>query len=91
MRIEKIIAGLLFLPFVLLLFVILFPLILIFGILSLLFMRKPMGFTFIKTASSKWGTTQSGSSEQKEDIIDVEVINAENTGDQNDLSGRALR
>lgn len=88
MKVEKLIAGLILLPFIVLLLLILLPLILFFGILSLVF-RRPVGKTFIKTDSFQWNTQQK--ERQDDDVIDVEVIHSENTGEKNDLSGRTLR
>ena len=89
MKFEKLIAGLIILPFILILLIILLPLILLFGILSLV-LRRPIGKTFIKTNSFQWNTQQQAP-KQDDDVIDVEVIHSENPGDKNDLSGRSLR
>jgi hypothetical protein len=89
MCLKKLILGLLLLPFVLVILIILIPFILFFGILSVIFQR-PMGTRFVNTATFRW----QGAAPQPprdDDVIDVDVIRSENTGEQNDISGRTLR
>ena len=90
MRIEKLILGLLLLPFIIVILLILFPLILFFGILSLI-AGKPLGQSFVRTASFQWKTPSARKPQDDDDVIDVEVIRSENTGEQHDISGRSLR
>ena len=87
MKLERLILGLLLLPFVLALFVILLPLIMIFGIIALV-SRRNLVRTFVSTQTFR---QQPSGQKQDDDIIDVEVIRSEDAGEQNDLSGRHLR
>ena len=88
MRVEKFILGLILFPLILCFLIILLPLIFLFGIISVL-TGKSMGRSFVKTASFHWQTPPAQKTE--DDVIDVEVIRSENTGDQNDISGRSLQ
>ena len=85
MRIEKVILGLLLLPFIISILIVLLPLILLFGIISIV-----TGRSFIKKTSFQWQNA-SVQKESDDDVIDVEVIRSENSGEQNDISGRSLR
>lgn len=90
MCLKKLMLGLLLLPFVLVILIILIPFILFFGILSVIF-RRPMGTRFVKTATFHWQGAAPQQPSQDDDVIDVDVIRSENTGEQNDISGRTLR
>ena len=85
MRLEKLVLGLLLLPFLLFVVLILLPLILIYGAIMLL-LHKPVHYTFRNTSSAFKKTPQEG----EEDVIDVEVIHSEPAGEKNEFSGRTL-
>lgn len=89
MYLKKLLLGLLLLPFILVVLIVFIPVILFFGILSVMF-RRPMGTTFVKTATFRW-QGKTAQPRQDEDVIDVEVVRSEDTGEQNDISGRSLR
>ena len=86
MRIEKFILGLLLLPIIIAFLVVLLPLILLFGIISII-----TGRSFVKTASFRWQNASTQKQAADDDVIDVEVVRTENTGEQNDISGRSLQ
>ena len=88
MRIERFILGLILFPLILCFLIILLPLIFLFGIISVLTGRS-MGRSFVKTAAFQWQTPPT--QKTADDVIDVEVVRSENTGDQNDISGRSLQ
>ena len=90
MKTKLYLTGLLFLPLVVVIFLLLLPLILIFGLIVMIFGRR-VSRSFIKTASFQWqGASQEP--EQNEDVVlDAEVIQSETVGEDNDISGRALR
>ena len=87
MKLERLILGLLLLPLVIAIFVILFPLILIFGIIAL-FLRGNTVRTFVKTKTLR---SQTSEPNREDDVSDVEVIRSEDIGEKNDISGRSLR
>ena len=89
MRIERFILGLLLFPLVILFLIVLLPLILLFGIISIITGRQ-LGRSFVKSSYIRW-QTQNAPKKEDDDIIDVEVIRSENTGEQNDISGRSLQ
>lgn len=84
MRFEKILAGLILLPIILIVLLIFLPLILIYGAIMLL-LHKPVHYTFRKTTTTV-RKTPSG----EDEVIDVEVIRTETSGEKNDISGRTL-
>ena len=86
MRIERFLLGLILFPLVILFLIILLPLILLFGIISIM-----TGRSFVKTASFRWQNASAQKKAADDDVIDVEVVRSENTGEQNDISGRSLR
>lgn len=85
MNMKKLIAGLILLPLILFLLLVLLPIILLYGLLMMI-LRKPVTFSY-----GQYGFPGTQQQKQDDDVIDVEVIHSENTGEQNDLSGRSLR
>ena len=88
-KLEMFLLGALLLPVIVIILIVLFPLILFFGILSLI-TGKPLGRSFVKTASFQW-KNPAAPKQDDDDVIDVEVIRSENAGEQHDISGRSLR
>ena len=87
MKLEKFILGLLLFPLILVILLIFLPLVILYGAIMLM-LRKPVHFSY---ASHPFFNRQKEQSSGNDDIIDVEVIQAEDVGEQNDSSGRSLQ
>ena len=86
MRIEKLILIVLLLPLIAFFFLILLPLILIYGFIMVL-LHKPVFFRMGSSGFAGTGETEP----ENDDVIDVEVIHSENAGAGDEGPERALR
>ena len=88
MKLEKFLLGLILFPVVLLVLMVFLPLVILYGVIMLT-LRRPVHFSYVNHPFFNRQRQQQSSG--SEDIIDVEVIRAEDAGEKSDVSERSLQ